>query len=393
MCHDGRNSPPLDGSTVSFGVRANHLYVHVPFCARRCVYCDFSIAVRSHVPVDEYLVALDREWSTRHRESEFELETLYVGGGTPSKLGGEGVSRLLDQMRRHVTLREDAEITLEANPEDVSPDVVRAWQRSGVNRVSLGVQSFDDGVLAWMHRTHDSKKARQAVEVLREGGIANLSVDLIFAAPASIERSWERDLETALQLDLPHLSVYGLTVEPHTPLGRWVARKDVSEAGEETFEMEYLLAHRTLTAAGYEHYEVSNYGRPDWHSRHNWAYWNRSAYGGVGPSAHEFDGDARRWNASAYTEWLARVARGEDPREGREKLNESQRLAERVYLDLRTSTGLCITDVEEDEVTRLLEAGWAALTGDSTLRLTGPGWLRLDSIANSLTPLRSRSYL
>ena len=229
MCDDGRNSTPLDGPAVSFGVRANHLYVHVPFCARRCVYCDFSIAVRSLVPVDEYLVALGREWSTRHRESEFELETLYFGGGTPSKLGGEGVSRLLDQMRRHVTLREDAEITLEANPEDVSAEAVRAWQRSGINRVSLGVQSFDDAVLAWMHRTHDAKTARQAVEVLREGGMDNLSVDLIFAVPASIDRSWERDLETALEFDLPHLSVYGLTVEPRTPLGRWVARKDVSE--------------------------------------------------------------------------------------------------------------------------------------------------------------------
>jgi oxygen-independent coproporphyrinogen-3 oxidase len=170
-----------------------------------------------------------------------------------------------------------------------------------------------------------------------------------------------------------------------------VARKDVSEAAEETFEAEYLLAHHALTAAGYEHYEVSNYGKPNRHSRHNWAYWNRKAYGGVGPSAHEFDGDARRWNASAYTEWLVRVARGEDPREGREELDEVQRQAERVYLDLRTRTGLPIADVDRDQVTRLLEAGWAALTSDSTLRLTGPGWLRLDSIANSLTLLRSRS--
>jgi len=283
------------------------------------------------------------------------------------------------------------EITLEANPEDVSAEAVRAWQRSGINRVSLGVQSFDDAVLAWMHRTHDSKTARQAVEVLREGGIDNLSVDLIFAVPASIDRSWERDLETALEFDLPHLSVYGLTVEPQTPLGRWVARKDVSEAAEEIFEAEYLLAHHALTAAGYEHYEVSNYGKPNRHSRHNWAYWNRKAYGGVGPSAHEFDGHARRWNASAYSEWLARVAGGKDPREDREELDESQHQAERVYLGLRTNAGLPITDGEGDEVTRLLEAGWAALTSDSTLRLTGLGWLRLDSIANSLTQLRSRS--
>jgi oxygen-independent coproporphyrinogen-3 oxidase len=372
-------------------VRAQHLYVHVPFCARRCVYCDFSIAVRSRAPVDEYVRALDREWLTRHRESEFDLATLYFGGGTPSKLGAEGVSRLLDLIRRRARLRDEAEITLEANPEDVSAGSARSWRDAGINRVSLGVQSFDDRVLAWMHRTHDAKTARRAVEVLREEGIDNLSIDLIFATPPTVTREWERDLENALGLELPHVSVYGLTVEAHTPLGRWVARRDVSEAAEETFESEYLLAHDRLTAAGFEHYEVSNYGKPERHSRHNWAYWNRQAYGGIGPSAHEFDGAGRQWNASAYVDWVARVTRGEDPREGREELGQEQRVAEEVYLNLRTSAGTAISPAEREHIARLLEAGWAAVANDSTLRLTGAGWLRLDSIANTLTLLRSRS--
>ncbi|HEY8174435.1 MAG TPA: radical SAM family heme chaperone HemW [Gemmatimonadaceae bacterium] len=376
---------------LSCVVHANHLYVHVPFCARRCVYCDFSIAVRSHVPVEEYIYALDREWLTRHRESEFDLATLYLGGGTPSKLGAEGVSRLMEVVRCRTKVRDNAEITLEANPEDVSPDSARAWRDAGINRVSLGVQSFNDQVLAWMHRTHDAKAARHAVEVLREEGIANLSIDLIFATPLAIMREWEHDLEIAMGLELPHLSVYGLTVEPQTPLGRWVARRDVSEATEETFETEYLLAHHQLTSAGFEHYEVSNYGKPGWHSRHNWAYWNRKAYGGLGPSAHEFDGAGRRWNASAYVDWVARVTRGEDPREGREELGQEQRMAEEVYLNLRTSTGTSISPAEYEHIARLLDAGWAALANDSTLRLTGAGWLRLDSIANNLTLLRSRS--
>jgi oxygen-independent coproporphyrinogen III oxidase len=381
---------PTDGR-LSFVVRAEHLYVHVPFCARRCVYCDFSIAVRSQVPVDEYLRALDREWATRHDESEFDLETLYFGGGTPSKLGASGVSRLLDLVRRRATLRDDVEITVEANPEDVSPESTRAWREAGINRVSLGVQSFDDRVLEWMHRTHDAKTAQRAVKVLREEGIDNLSIDLIFATPTAISREWRRDLEIALELELPHLSVYGLTVEPHTPLGRWVARRDVSEAAEETFEGEYLLAHDWLTAAGFDHYEVSNYGKPGRHSRHNWAYWNRKAYGGIGPSAHEFDGTGRRWNASAYVDWVGRAMRGEDPSEGREELGQEQRVAEEVYLNLRTSTGIAVSPAEREHVTRVLDAGWAALTNDSTLRLTGAGWLRLDSIANNLTLLRSRS--
>jgi len=375
---------------VFWRVQANHLYVHVPFCARRCVYCDFSIAVRPRVPVAEFLQALEGEWTTRHSASEFDLDTLYFGGGTPSKLGGEGVQRLMDTVRRHATLREDAEVTLEANPEDVSPDAVLRWKAAGVNRVSLGVQSFDDAVLAWMHRTHDAQTARRAVQVLREGGMSNISIDLIFAVPSTIPRAWDADLETALQLQLPHVSVYGLTVESHTPLGRWVARRDVAEAADETFEVEFLRADKALTDAGYEHYEVSNYAKPGRHSRHNWAYWKRRPYGGLGPSAHEFDGSQRRWNASAYAEWLNRIAREEDPTQDREALDDEQQTAEEVYLGLRTSAGMVTASSDRELVERLVSAGWAALSSDSTLRLTSSGWLRLDSIANDLTLLRSR---
>ena len=390
MRAERRDQAALSDASVSLGVRAKHLYIHVPFCARRCVYCDFSIAVRHTVPVDEYLAALDHEWRTRHAASVFDLETLYLGGGTPSKLGADGVRRLMDGVRRHATLDTTAEITLEANPEDVSLESVRAWCDAGVNRVSLGVQSFDDAVLGWMHRTHDAHTARRAVHVLRDGGIENVSIDLIFAAPASLGRSWNRDLQLALALELPHLSVYGLTVEPHTPLGRWVARSDVAEAPEESFEAEFLCAHEMLTSTGFEHYEVSNYGMPGAHSRHNWAYWNRQPYGGFGPSAHEFDGRERRWNASAYADWVSRVRRDEDPTEGREELDEGQAMAEDVYLKLRTRTGIAVSEIERERVEPLVNAGWAALEGDSRIRLTPSGWLRLDSIAGDLTLLRSR---
>jgi oxygen-independent coproporphyrinogen-3 oxidase len=369
-------------------MRAQHLYVHVPFCTRRCVYCDFSIAVRSRIPTDEYLHALDRELKTRHGDSQFHLATLYLGGGTPSKLGGDGVARLMEILGRHVDLAADAEITIEANPEDVSRASVRAWRASGVNRVSLGVQSFDDSVLTWMHRPHDASMARTAVEVLREEGVDNISLDLIFAAP--VPRSWERDLEVALALDPPHVSVYGLTVEPHTPLGRWVARREISEAPEEGFEHEYLRAHDVLTAAGLEHYEVSNYGRAGRHSRHNWAYWRRKPYGGLGPSAHEFDGQSRRWNAAAYTEWVSHVSRDTDPVEGCETLDGEQSDAEELYLSLRTTAGVELLESERDHVSRWLEAGWAGWTDDSRIRLTSLGWLRLDALATDLTLLRSR---
>ena len=371
-------------------MQANHLYVHVPFCARRCVYCDFSIAVRSRVPVDDYLGALEHEL-TRHADSNFDLETLYFGGGTPSKLGGEGVVRLLDILRKrdNLRLRDDAEVTLEANPEDVTPTAVRAWRTAGVNRLSLGVQSFDDSVLAEMHRTHDAATAKRAIAVARDEGLSNVSVDLIFALPWSGDRRWIRELEAVLELDLPHVSVYGLTVEPRTPLGRWVAAGKVRESPEDTFERDFLEARRELIGASYEHYEVSNYGKAGAQSRHNWAYWRRRAYGGVGPSAHEFDGRSRRWNVDAYADWATRVGRDEDPLSGAEELSHEQRVAEEVYLALRTNAGLRLEAPEHESIAAWVSAKWAEVR-DSTLYLTGEGWLRLDALATRLTMLRSR---
>jgi oxygen-independent coproporphyrinogen III oxidase len=370
-------------------VRAEHLYVHVPFCARRCVYCDFSIAVRAKVPVRAYADALDRELTTRHGSSELELQTLYFGGGTPSKLGSDGVKAVMDVVRSRSILSPGAEVTLEANPEDITRDAVRAWIAAGINRVSLGVQSFDDRVLAWMHRTHDSQGARRSVDVLRDAGMPNLSIDLIFATPSELGRSWVDDLRKTVDLELPHVSVYGLTVEPRTPLGRRVARFAEHEEPEDTFEAEFLEADAILTASGLEHYEVSNYGRPGMHSRHNWAYWKRAPYVGVGPSAHEFDGRVRHWNVEPYAEWERRLAEGIDPTEGTEELTDAEAANETTYLALRTTTGAEITADATPKVKSWISAGWAEFA-ESRLRLTPSGWLRIDSITNDLTAFRSR---
>jgi len=375
------------------GVRASHLYIHVPFCGRRCVYCDFSIAVRHRVPVDEYLGALGREWDARHPSSEFALDTLYFGGGTPSKLGGDGVARLVDIVRERATIHGQAEVTLEANPEDVTRDAVRAWRAAGVNRVSLGVQSFNDAVLTWMHRTHDADAARSAIDTLLEGDVPNVSVDLIFGVPRELPRRWGDDLAETLRFGVQHVSVYGLTVEEHTPLGRWVARKDIAEAPEEAFESEFLGAHAALEAAGFEHYEVSNYGLRGRHSRHNWAYWERKPYGGMGPAAHEFDGETRHWNVGPYAEWVDRVVLGKSPSGGAEQLTPEAEQSESVYLSLRTNRGVAITTEERSDVEPWLNAGWATVDESSILRLTASGWLRLDALSNHLTLLRSRSYI
>jgi oxygen-independent coproporphyrinogen III oxidase len=367
------------------------VYAHVPFCARRCSYCDFSIAVRREVPVRQYVESLALELSGRYPPDEpWEADTLYLGGGTPSRLGGDGIGAVLGLFRSRLELAPDAEVTIEANPEDVTRANAAAWVAAGVNRVSLGVQSFDDRVLAWMHRVHDGDAARRAVDTIRDAGIGNISVDLIFALPPGVERDWERDLGAALALEPAHLSLYGLTVEPHTPLGRRRARGEIDEAPEERYEREFLVAHEVLAASGFEHYEVSNFGRPGRHSRHNSAYWSGVAYAGLGPSAHGFDGVHRYWNVSPYAEWVRRLQAGEAVEDGCELLGADSREAERVYLGLRTSRGLEIDGADFARTEQWRETGWARLDESGRLVLTPVGWLRLDALAADLTAVRSR---
>jgi oxygen-independent coproporphyrinogen-3 oxidase len=375
-------------------VPARHIYVHVPFCARRCAYCDFAIAVRAHVPVDEYVDALERELTVRlgtapAPDARPPIDTLYFGGGTPSRLGGAGVARAAETLSRWFAWDDAAEVTLEVNPDDVTPDAARAWRAAGVTRASIGSQTFDPAALAWMRRGHSAEQVERAVADLRASGIDELSLDLIFALPDAVTRDWPADLGRALALAPTHLSLYGLTVEPGTPLGRWTARGDVREADEDRYADEFTAAHALLTAAGYEHYEVSNFARPGRRARHNSAYWRGVPYLGLGPSAHGFDGRRRRWNASAYAEWARTVSAGRDPMAGDEAIDGDAAAAEMVYLGLRTRDGLVLAPGEAERAGRWVDAGWGELDGDR-LRLTAAGWLRLDSLAADLTAFRSR---
>ena len=316
-------------------------------------------------------------------------ETIYLGGGTPSLLGVDGISRLLDLLRSRIALAPDAEVTLEANPDDVDTEAVRAWRAAGITRLSLGAQSFQDAALRWMHRTHSVEQIGDAVAASRAGGIPDLSLDLIFALPVALGRSWSADIDAALALEPPHVSLYGLTIEAGTAVGRWVARQSVTEAPEDAYAAEYLEADRRLAEAGYEHYEVSSFARSGARSRHNGAYWRGVPYAGLGPGAHEFDGDRRRWNVRPYTQWVRRLQSGTLPMDGDEALTPSNRVAERVYLELRTSTGTVLGEGELDAVGPWIDAGWARLEGHR-LSLTPAGWLRHDSLSVFLANLRSR---
>jgi oxygen-independent coproporphyrinogen-3 oxidase len=366
--------------------RPRHVYIHVPFCARRCSYCDFSIAVRRETPVDEFVPAVADEIDLRFPKTTepWEVDTLYLGGGTPSRLGGAGVARFISALRERLSIAPDAEVTIEANPDDLSVDAARQWGDAGVNRVSLGAQTFDDRALAWMHRTHTSDQIDRAVDALRAAGIANISLDLIFSLPDTLERDWESDLRRTIALEPSHVSLYGLTVHERTPLARWQARGHVTEAPDETYALEFLLAHELLGEAGFEHYEVSSYARPGMRSRHNASYWSGSPWAGIGPAAHEFDGERRRWNVGPYAQWLQLVRTGQDPREDEEALTPANRAAERVYLGLRTSGGLALRETEVDRARLWVESGWATLER-GVLRLTPEGWLRLDALAAALT--------
>jgi oxygen-independent coproporphyrinogen-3 oxidase len=364
-----------------------HLYVHVPFCARRCSYCDFAIAVRREVPTQAFVSAITVEWSERLSEPAWNdspgLDTIYFGGGTPSRLFPGGIAELLARFGADRTVAPGAEITLEANPEDVSPSAAAAWRAAGVNRISLGAQSFSRGVLEWMHRTHDAARVGHAVRTLRAGGFENLSLDLIYGVPDHLDRDWERDLDQAFALQPEHLSLYALTVEPHTALGHWTARGETIPAPDDRAAGEFLTAHQRLSAAGYDHYEVSNAALPGRRALHNAAYWRRAPFIGLGPSAHSGSGRRRSWNVREWEEYRRGVESGAPALAGEELLDERAVRLEELYLGLRTDSGAPVAAVPEPARRAWAAAGWA-VEDAGRVRLTPDGWLRLDALVASI---------
>ena len=361
-----------------------HLYLHVPFCARRCSYCDFAIAVRRDVPTDGYVRAVLREWE-RWQGHEIwagseALDTVYFGGGTPSRLDPHGISLILQRLVADRALSPAAEVTLEANPDDVTVERARAWAAAGINRISLGAQSFDPAALSWMHRTHTAHQTESAVETVRSAGIHQLSLDLIFGLPTSVGRSWRADLDRVLALQPDHLSLYGLTVEDHTPLARWTARGEVVPVDEDRYAEEFLDADRILADAGFDHYEVSNYARPGRRARHNSAYWRRAPFIGLGPSAHSAWGRHRQWNLREWAAYERAVAAGQSPAAGSEQLDDGAVQLEELYLGLRTQDGVAAEGLSRETQEAWLSSGWAS-SSDGRIRLSPEGWLRLDALA------------
>lgn len=363
------------------------VYIHVPFCARRCSYCDFAIAVRRETPSDLFADLIVREWEQRQGlpwwDESPDVDTVYFGGGTPSRLDPAALGRVLAALAARRTIAAGAEITLEANPEDVTADHAAAWRAVGVTRVSLGAQSFDPGTLEWMHRLHTAEQTEAAARLLRRAGLGNLSLDLIYGVPEFLERRWTADLDRALALEPAHLSFYALTVEAATPLGKWTARGTVRPSPDERVADEFLETHDRLTRLGFEHYEVSNAGRPGARAVHNAGYWRRASFVGLGPSAHSGTGPERHWNIREWEAWRRAVEAGGDPVAEREILDPEQVLLEERYLGLRTDQGVPEDLVPEPFRSLWERAGWARVAGER-VRLTPEGWLRLDALVAAL---------
>jgi oxygen-independent coproporphyrinogen-3 oxidase len=366
------------------------VYVHAPFCARRCFYCDFAVQVRKTGDVEAWLSALEGELRALEGEGRFELAptlaTLYVGGGTPSLLGPSAMDGLADVLERGRLTRSDLEWTGEANPESFTPRVAAAWRAAGVTRVSLGLQTFHEPSLRWMGRLHGAEGGRRAVQIARDAGFDAVSVDLIFGLPSHLGRSWERDLDTVLELEVPHVSLYGLTVEPGTPLGRAVADDREAVADESRYGAEYMEAVRRLRAAGFHHYEVSNFGRPGFECRHNAAYWGGGSYLGLGNGAHSYLHPLRRWNLRDWDAYRKGVDQGRLPVAGSELLGVREHRLEHLWLALRTRRGVAHEAL--DPRARETVRGWIdrGLADDleGIARLTPSGWLVMDRLTVEL---------
>ncbi|MEX1182218.1 MAG: radical SAM family heme chaperone HemW [Gemmatimonadota bacterium] len=368
-----------------------YLYIHVPFCVRRCGYCDFAVTATSEAPVERWLESVRAELTLRAAgeawPERLRLATIYVGGGTPSLLGTGAMARLGEVLAHFATWDpETVEWTAEANPESFTEELAHDWRAAGVNRLSLGAQTFHEPSLRWMGRLHGAEGPARAVAAALAAGLTNYSIDLIFGLPSRLERVWSADLETALSLEPQHVSLYGLTAEPATPLGRSVQAGREELADEERYAAEFLLAAERLGAAGFEHYEVSNFARPGRESRHNRAYWQHRAYAGVGPGAHSYAPPVRSWNVRDWAEYSRRVLAGQSPEDGREELGEPELGLERVWLGLRSRDGIeaaALSEAQRGTVAGWERQGWAEQAG-AAVRLTRSGWLLLDRLAVDL---------
>ena len=370
------------------------IYIHIPFCKSRCKYCDFFSTTHLEKRA-QYVAALLEEWRMRVHEVKEPIRTIYIGGGTPSMLDDSSLQMIIEAIRRESSLNSTAisgarqgdeamlqEITMEANPGDITLERAQAWRKMGINRLSIGVQSLDNELLQLIGRRHTAEQARKAVAAAQAAGFDNISIDLMYALPSQTMEQWQKDVAEALQLGVQHISTYGLIYEESTVL-MTLLDHGVIEAVDEDTEMQmydYLVGQ--LTANNFEHYEVSNFALPNRQSRHNSSYWNNTPYIGLGAGAHSYDGQMRQWNISDLDTYIAQ-AMAHQLQPEKEVLSEEQRHTERVMLELRTNSGIGIDEIDRSKAQPYIAQGML-MEKDNRIVATTKGYHILNRIIEDL---------
>jgi oxygen-independent coproporphyrinogen-3 oxidase len=359
------------------------LYIHVPFCKTKCAYCDFY-SVTSLTLVSEWLEALKKEL-TLYKGRFTPFDSVYLGGGTPTVLSTQELEEIVHCLHDHFCITPDAEFTIEANPDDITPEKLAVLRDLGVNRISVGVQSFNDQELQFLKRRHSASQTKSALEWINESGFPKVGLDLMYGLAGQSESSWLGNLKEAIRFNPEHISCYQLTVEEHTPLGKMYKDGKIEPLGEDKERSFFILTSTFLEEKGYLHYEISNFamGKENM-CRHNLKYWKHAPYLGLGPSAHSYRGGARWWNHRSLRTYCLTLGSGLPPVAGAETLNESQYHLEHLMLGFRTREGVSLDEIRDcpqaDPILRqLIDSGLVVLKGDR-INPTMDGYLVADSL-------------
>lgn len=365
------------------------IYIHIPFCRQACHYCDFHFSVKQEGR-EKIVFSLIKEMELQQDYLQREeINTIYLGGGTPSLLSQGELERIFDGLHHYFNIDKHAEITLEANPDDLTIKKIEALKLSPVNRLSIGIQSFFDTDLKWMNRAHSSQQALSSVKDAQAAGFNNVSIDLIYGLPDSNVDQWKENLSQAFELNVQHLSCYCLTIEPRTALASFIKSGKSKNVDDELSATQFEMLISKSREAGWQHYEISNFCKPDFFSRHNAAYWTGQKYLGLGPSAHSYNGISRQWNISHNYKYAEAIENGIVPFED-EILTPTQQLNERIMTSLRTMWGLDLTKVHHDfgkdpstrihTIAKKFEGSGHILFKDQHIQLTDHGKLIADRI-------------
>ncbi len=321
------------------------IYIHIPFCKRKCHYCNFYSLASSRY-FDEVIDAITDEVNLRKSlVSKETIESIYFGGGTPSLMKAHHLQKIMDAVFTHFSVADHAEITLEANPDDISQEQLHSFKKNGINRLSIGVQTFNNSELQYLNRTHDAEKALKSIDMSRKAGFENLTIDLIYGLPNSTPETWNKNLEITRNFDIPHISCYALTVEQNTAFEYFIRKGKMKPPAEELFLDQFEALIDFANTHGYEHYEISNFCKDKRYAQHNTAYWFGKPYLGLGPSAHSYNRTSRTWNIAHLKKYIEGI-KSESPDFEREILTENQRFNEFIMTHLRTKWGVGFSELE-----------------------------------------------